>query len=173
MNSPKVITGDKSDNIYSPKHSIAFILDRLRSAHNVGNIFRIAELVQINEVITCGYTATPPHHKLEKTARGCEQLVPFRHFETSADAILTLKDEGYTIVAVETVESAPLFWQYDIPQKTAFVLGNEALGVSEEALKLCDDFIRLPVFGFKNSLNVGNCASVIAYEAVRQFSSQK
>ncbi len=172
MNSPTVVTGDKDTKEYSPCHPIAFILDRLRSAHNVGNIFRIAELVRINEVITCGYTATPPHHKLEKTARGCEQIVPFRHFETAVEAVAVLKEEGYTVIAVETVEDAPLYWEHKIKEKTAFILGNEALGVSDEALKLCDGFIRLPVFGFKNSLNVGNCASVIAYETARQFSKR-
>jgi len=165
-----VLRGDKEVYDYKPIHEIAFVLDRLRSAHNVGNIFRIAEITRISEVVTCGYTATPPHHKLDKTARGCEKIVPFRHFETSVEAINQLKSEGWKAVAVETVENAPLVWDYQIAPKTAFVLGNEALGVSEEALALCDDFIRLPVFGFKNSLNVGNCASVIAYETVRQFS---
>ena len=167
-----VETGDQEiqKQQYEPKHDVVFVLDRLRSAHNVGNIFRIAELTALQEVVTCGYTATPPHPKLEKTAMGCDAVVPFRHFPTGVEAVKALQSEGYIVLAVETVEDAPMLWSQQITPKTAFVFGNEALGITEEALAACDGCIRLPVFGFKNSLNVGNCASVIAYEAVRQLS---
>jgi tRNA G18 (ribose-2'-O)-methylase SpoU len=170
-NRPRVMTGDQSiDFEFVCQHDLIFVLDRLRSAHNVGNIFRIAELTAIREIVTCGYTATPPHPKLEKTAMGCDLVVPFRHFVTGVEAVRTLQSEGYLVLAVETVESASLIWECQIQPKTAFVFGNEALGISEEALQACDGYVRLPVFGYKNSLNVGNCASVIAYEAVRQLS---
>ncbi|MGL4854910.1 MAG: RNA methyltransferase [Lentisphaeria bacterium] len=165
-----VKTGDNLQYLkYTPFHDVVFVLDRLRSAHNVGNIFRIAELTRINQVVTCGYTATPPHPKLTKTARECDAIVPCRHFETTSLALEQLKKEGYCIVAVETTESAVEIWDFPIPPKTAFVFGNEALGVDDEVLKCCNHFIKLPVFGFKNSLNVGNCASIVAYEVVRQF----
>ncbi|MCK5834177.1 MAG: TrmH family RNA methyltransferase [Lentisphaeria bacterium] len=167
---PEVLTGDQGlDFTYTCKHDVVFVLDRLRSAHNVGNVFRIAELTAIREVLTCGYTATPPHAKLEKTAMGCDAVVPFRHFETGVSAVKSLQADGYRVLAVETVADAPMVWDCNIQPKTAFVFGNEALGITEEALAACDGFVRLPVFGFKNSLNVGNCASVIAYEAVRQL----
>ncbi|MBR3708558.1 MAG: TrmH family RNA methyltransferase, partial [Lentisphaeria bacterium] len=55
---------------------IVLVLDRLRSAHNVGNIFRIAEAIGAAEIICCGYTPAPPHPKLEKTAMGADQMVP-------------------------------------------------------------------------------------------------
>jgi tRNA G18 (ribose-2'-O)-methylase SpoU len=168
---PRVMIGDHKDGFeFVCRHDLVFVLDRLRSAHNVGNIFRIAELTAIREVVTCGYTATPPHSKLEKTAMGCDLVVPFRHFSTGIEAVRTLQSDGYLVLAVETVESASLIWECQIQPKTAFVFGNEALGISEEVLQACDGYVRLPVFGYKNSLNVGNCASVIAYEAVRQLS---
>jgi len=168
---PEVKTGDQGESFaYACKHDLVFVLDRLRSAHNVGNIFRIAELTAIREVVTCGYTATPPHAKLEKTAMGCDAVVPFRHFLTGVEAVKDLQADGYRVLAVETVVDAPMIWDCNIQPKTAFVFGNEALGITEEALAACDGCVRLPVFGFKNSLNVGNCASVIAYEAVRQLS---
>lgn len=148
---------------------VVLILDRLRSAHNVGNIFRLAELCQAREVLTCGYTAAPPHPKLAKTARGCEQLVPSRSFETAAAAVAACQAEGRTVLAVETLETAPVVWDATFAQPCAFVFGNEALGVCAEALALCDGVVRLPVFGFKNSLNVGNCAAVVLYECVRRF----
>ncbi len=170
---PIVKTGDNNiSEVYIPKHPVVFVLDRLRSAHNVGNIFRIAEITRIEQVITCGYTATPPHPKLAKTARGCDEIVPSTHFEATLQAVESLKQQGYRIVAVDTVETAQELWDYEISDKTAFIFGNEALGVDQAVLDRCDDFVKLPVFGFKNSLNVGNCASIVAYEVVRQYKNR-
>ncbi|MEA2013279.1 MAG: TrmH family RNA methyltransferase [Verrucomicrobiota bacterium] len=150
---------------------IILVLDNLRSAFNVGNIFRIAETAGIKEIITCGYTAHPPHPKLKKTARGCDELVKHRHFEKTIDAIFILKDEGNHITAVETCKNASLVWNADLVLPQAFILGNEALGISEEALSLCDSHVKIPVFGYKNSLNVANCTAVIVYDVIRRFFS--
>jgi len=163
-----VKTGDRLSATISPPTPIIIVLDKLRSAFNVGNIFRLAETTNIRKVITCHYTATPPHPKLSKTARGCEQTVPCQHFAQTVDAIIALKKEGYYIYGVETVEGATTIWDAKFKFPAAFIVGNEALGIAEEVLKLCDEFIELPCYGKKKSLNVGNCASVVLYEAIHQ-----
>ena len=101
---------------------ITIVLDRLRSAHNVGNIFRIAEAVGA-DIAGCGYTALPPHDKLEKTAMGTDKTVPFRHFETSVEAVKTLKAEGYKMVlAVESGYEEKLAWECDYDFPLALIL---------------------------------------------------
>ncbi len=165
----RVDEGDREDPGAAP-HPLAVVLDHLRSAYNVGNIFRLAEVARIREVITCGYTATPPHPKLQKTARGCDELVPYRHFDTAAEAIAVLQAEGYSVVGVETVDGAPAVWDLDLTFPAAFVFGNEALGIAAEALALCDGYVRLPVYGRKNSMNVSNCAAVVLYRALQSLS---
>lgn len=145
---------------------IHIVLDRLRSAHNVGNIFRLADAVGANEIVCCGYTAAPPHPKLVKTAMGADKTVPFRSFPTAADALRELKAEGCKAVAVETLETACDAWKFDYPDKIALLLGNEALGISPDALELCDAAVSLPMFGTKVSINVGNCAAVVLYMIV-------
>ena len=165
----EVRTGDRAAAVAGEPHPLAIVLDRLRSAYNVGNIFRLAEVARVREVVTCGYTATPPHPKLIKTARGCDALVPHRHFETAAAAVTQLKAEGYALVSVETVVDAPALWQAEFRFPLALVFGNEALGVHPDALALCDGFVRLPVYGRKNSLNVSNCAAVVVYEALERL----
>ena len=70
------------------------VLDRLRSAYNVGNIFRIAEAVRAREVICCGYTPCPPHPKLAKTAMDTDKMVPYRWCRSSVEAIRQLRMEG-------------------------------------------------------------------------------
>lgn len=151
---------------------VVIILDRLRSAFNVGNIFRLAEATGTGRIITCGYTATPPHEKLQKTARGCDTVVPCEHADTAAAAVAACKAAGYTVYAVETVAGAAPVWAAELRFPLAFVLGNEALGVAPETLALCDAAVTLPCFGTKNSINVGNCAAVVLYAAVARWQAQ-
>ena len=149
-------------------HEIHLVLDRLRSAYNVGNIFRIAEAVGAKEVVACGYTPSPPHPKLEKTAMGADKLVPCRKAETSADAVRMLRAEGVKcVVAAEVVPGRSVFaWDFDYRFPMALVLGNEALGIAPETLELCDGIVELPMFGRKESINVGNAAAAILYAIV-------
>ena len=97
---------------------------------------------------------------------GADKTVPFRSFPTAADALRELKAEGCKAVAVETLETACDAWKFDYPEKIALVLGNEALGISPDALELCDAAVSLPMFGTKVSINVGNCAAVVLYMIV-------
>ena len=169
---PRVITGDRpAAAVAGDKLPVVLVLDRLRSAFNVGNIFRLADAVGAEAVVTCGYTAAPPHPKLAKSARGCDAIVPTSRAESAAQAVAELQARGYTIYAVETAESATTVWETTFRFPAAFVLGNEALGVSGAALAPCDGIVRLPCRGVKNSVNVGNCAAVILYEALRQWES--
>ena len=165
-------TGDGIRESAKARLPVMLVLDNLRSAYNVGNLFRVAEATCASGICACGYTAFPPHIKLEKTARGCDALVPCWHYETAAAAILELRKNGYSIYGVETVENAPMYWEaaYNFP--AAFVLGNEALGISADALALCDAYVSLPAFGVKNSINVGNCGAVILFDCVRRFASE-
>jgi len=158
-------------NAASARHPIVVVLDRLRSAYNVGNIFRLAEICSIEKIIACGYTPTPPHAKVRKTARGCDKLVQSEHLETSLQAVLTLKKSGYQVVGIETIEGAPDIWDVELRFPVAFVFGNEALGIARETLGHCDLLAKLPVFGTKNSLNVSNCAAVVLYTAIRRLHS--
>lgn len=160
---------DRQEPALTAPLPVTLVLDRLRSAHNVGNIFRLAEAVRAERIITCGYTATPPHPKLAKTARGCDQLVPCEHCESAAIAVQALGAAGYWICAIETAVGAAAVWDVPFRFPAALVFGNEALGVSAEILPQCAAVACLPTLGIKNSINVGNCAAVAVYEAWRQW----
>ena len=142
---------------------LVIVLDRLRSAHNVGNIFRLAEALNA-AVIGCGATPMPPHPKLERTAMGTEKTVPFRTFPEVMTAITELRQAGYQILAAEPgggVESEAWNREYTLP--VAVIFGNEALGVHPEALKMVDGLVSLPMGGSKASINVSNAAAAILY----------
>jgi len=164
----QVRTGDSAVPREAGVLPVVLVLDRLRSAFNTGNLFRIADAVRAEAIYACGYTPCPPHEKLAKTARGCDETVPCRHFETVAEALDELHSRGYALYGVDTVEGARCYWEAPLRFPCAFVLGNEALGLEEAALSRCDAFVQLPACGLKNSINVGNCGAVVLFEALRQ-----
>ncbi len=151
-----------------PRRPVHVVLDNLRSAFNVGSIFRLADAVRAAEIVTCGYTAHPPHHKLEQTALGTTASVPSRHVAETAAAIAELRIAGCHIVAVETAQGALPHHLFEPRFPLVLVFGNEALGVSRPALELCDSVVELPVFGYKNSVNVATAAAVVLYEVARR-----
>jgi tRNA G18 (ribose-2'-O)-methylase SpoU len=161
--------GDRANGCRGERLPVSIVLDRLRSAFNVGNIYRLADAVRAERIICCGYTASPPHPKLAKTARGCDSLIATERFQTAAEAVHYLRAGGVTVYGVETVSGVSPVWDVPLRFPMAFVLGNEALGIERNALELCDGCVELPSFGYKNSVNVGNCAAVVLYEALRQW----
>ena len=143
---------------------LSIILDNLRSAHNVGNIFRIAEALGADEIIACGYTPAPPHPRLEKTAMGSDKMVPCRCFESSLEAVKVLRAEGVKeILAAEPLPGSVPAWKREYNFPLAVIFGNEALGVHPETLEVVDGLVSLPMHGEKASINVGNAAAAILY----------
>jgi tRNA G18 (ribose-2'-O)-methylase SpoU len=157
-----------------PHPGITIVLDKLRSAYNAGNIFRLADAVGAKEIIACGYTPCPPHSKLAKTAMGADETVKCRHFDTSLEAVRQLKREGIKeITAVETISGSPCAWEHNYRFPVALIFGNEALGVSADTLNECDSFVSLPMLGNKISINVGNCAAAVLYSILARAKLNK
>ncbi|EKU23059.1 trna rrna methyltransferase [Nannochloropsis gaditana CCMP526] len=151
-------------------HPLVLILDNVRSAYNVGSLFRTAETALLQELITCGFTPHPPHEKLKKTACRSLENVPSRHFSTTLDAVRTMKEEGFVVFAMETTSRSQCYTHVAFPEKAALVLGNEVIGVDTAVLEECDGgIIEIPTFGQKNSLNVASAAPVVVFEVLRQW----
>ena len=93
---------------YQQKKKLPFILvlDNVRSALNVGSIFRSADAFLTEEIILCGITATPPHKEIQKTALGATESVRWRYFEQTLDAVAFLQDRGYSVLAMEQVRQS-------------------------------------------------------------------
>lgn len=149
------------------KLPIIIVLDNIRSLSNVGAFFRIADAFRIGELFLCGITACPPHREIHKTALGADETVKWRYFDTTETACQTLKSEGYKIFAVEQVEGSFSLQDFHFEAQTAYILGNEVEGVSEDALPYCDGAIELPQAGTKHSLNVSVCAGIVMWEAFK------
>ena len=155
----------KEDFEMAEKLPIITVLDNIRSLSNVGAFFRTADAFRIKELLLCGITACPPHREIHKTALGADETVRWRYFETTEAACKALKAEGYRIFAVEQVEGSLPLQDFEFEPNTAYLLGNEVEGVSEEALPYCEGAIELPQEGTKHSINVSVCAGIVMWKA--------
>jgi len=151
-----------------PRHPVHVVLDNLRSAFNVGSIVRTADSALVERIYFCGYTAHPPHKKLEKTSLGALPYVPWEYSESALPLIHRLKSRGIRVVALETTNQSRILWDYVFPAPVAIVMGNEALGISENILAEADDIVEIPMLGFKNSINVAVAFGMAVYEIQRQ-----
>ena len=151
------------------KFPVVVILENIRSAYNVGSVFRTADAFLIESVFITGYTAKPPHKEITKTALGAQDSVDWKYFETTKDAIEHLKNIQYKIYAVEQVTgSISLENISDLPvDKIAFIFGNEVSGVDQEIISACDGSVEIPQFGMKHSLNISVAAGIVLWEVVR------
>ena len=157
----------RDDELYHKAQNMVVILEDLRSSFNVGSIFRTSECLGIKELWLCGITSRPGDKALAKTAMGTEQRMAWRAFDTAVDAVKKAKEQNRRVYALETVETAQDVFEASYELPLALVLGNEALGVSNEVLALCDAFVSLPMQGWKNSLNVGVAFGVAGFHIAR------
>ncbi len=153
------------------KTRITIVLDSVRSMHNVGSSFRTADGFAIEQIFLCGITATPPHREIEKTALGATQSVKWTYQKDSLQAILTLKEQGYKIIAVEQAEGSIMLNNFEplSSEKYALVFGNEVNGVSEEIMGIIDACIEIPQFGTKHSFNVSVTIGMVLWDFVTKM----
>ena len=163
----------KKDCIISPedllkrkRKPIYVILDNLRSAYNVGAIFRTCDAFLVEKLMLCGITAHPPNRKLKKTAMSSELYVPWEYARESIDAVLSLKGKGVKIYSFERTDKSKSLEDVKLAYPCVLVFGNEAEGVSKRVLEASDEIVEIPMTGFKNSLNVATTVGIVLYQIV-------
>lgn len=150
------------------KNPIIIILDNIRSVYNVGSIFRTADAFLIEGICICGYSPTPEHKQMAKTALGATDTVDWVNYPNALEAVQELKQKGYTVFAIEqAVGSISLEkFQANNYSKIAVIMGNEVEGVQQSLIEACDGCIEIPQLGMKHSLNVSTAAGVILWKLV-------
>ncbi|MEP7143063.1 MAG: RNA methyltransferase [Ferruginibacter sp.] len=154
----------------SEKIPLIVVLENIRSAYNVGSVFRTADAFLLEAIYICGYTCTPPHKEIKKTALGAEDSVLWKHFENTGLALHKLNELGYKVFAVEQAEGSTLLHDFDCStnDKIAVIFGNEVTGVEEATILQCEGCIEIPQFGMKHSLNIATAVGVVLWELVRK-----
>ena len=141
-------------------------LDNIRSAYNVGSIFRTADGVGVETLHLGGISPTPEHPKVVKTALGAQRSVRWEYHPNGVEAVKLLKGDGYRIWSVENTPTAERLFSIDltrIGEPLLLVLGNEKAGIDPGILDLSDKIISVPMLGRKNSLNVVVAFGVVSY----------
>jgi tRNA (guanosine-2'-O-)-methyltransferase len=142
---------------------LIFILQDVQDPINVGSAFRIADACRVQELILTGISAQPPHPLLRKVARGKQKRVQWRYTEQASDAILSLKEDGYTSYALELTPQSIPYYETEYPDKICLVVGHEDHGVTKRTLAVCDTVIFLPMYGKGASMNVHVSLGIAAY----------
>ncbi|HYO22439.1 MAG TPA: RNA methyltransferase [Flavisolibacter sp.] len=152
----------------SEKIPVIVVLENIRSAYNVGSIFRTADAFLLQSMYICGYTAYPPHKEIKKTALGADESVTWKHFKNIEEAIGEIRADGFKVYAVEQAVGSWKLGSFTTEdEKVAVVFGNEVTGVDQRTIALCDGVIEIPQLGMKHSLNVATAAGVVLWELVR------
>lgn len=145
------------------------ILHNIRSAYNVGAIFRTADASGVTKVFLSGYTPTPldrfgrTQAEISKTSLGASESLTWEQVTDLPTLITTLQKDGVTVVAVEQSPNSVSLPDFTVPEKVAYIMGNEVTGIEEEILQLSDVVVELPMLGQKESLNVSVAAGIVLY----------
>lgn len=153
------------------KMPVVVVLDNIRSAQNVGSFFRTGDAFAVERVALCGISAVPPSREIHKSSLGAEFSVRWQHYATTVESLRELREQGYTLLAVEQVEGAAMLDRFEpeCGRKYALVFGNEVLGVAQEAVDMCDGAIEIPQLGTKHSLNVSVSGGVVLWRFFENF----
>lgn len=145
------------------------ILPDIRSAHNVGAIFRTADAAGVSKIYLVGITPAPvdrfgrPRKDVAKASLGAELSVPWEQKGTILPLIAKLKKEGYQVIAIEQSEHSIDYKKVKTGEKVAFVVGNEVEGLPKSVLAKCDVVAEIPMSGKKESLNVSVATGIAVF----------
>lgn len=157
-------------NIQMPrtkKHQFYVIAHNIRSLHNVGSIFRIADAFGITKIYLTGYTGRPDYYvhqnKIKKVALGAEKFVEWEHWPSAVKLIKDLRLKGVKIIVLENNTKSIPITKFKPKFPLALVLGEERRGVSKKILSMCDKVVEIPMQGKKESLNVSVAFGIAAF----------
>ena len=156
----------------SSKTPVIVILDNIRSAHNVGSVFRTCDAFLIDKIILCGITAIPPNKEIRKTALGSSESVDWRYYKNTEEVIMKLKKKDYQIIAVEQANKSIKLESFrpENKKRYAIIFGNEIKGISQKIIDNSDSVIEIPQFGTKHSLNVSVSAGIVIWDIFSKIS---
>ena len=142
---------------------LVLILHNIRSALNVGALFRTAEATRVTHIYLTGYTPTPRHTKVAKTALGAQDMMPWTYARQIGRVLGCLRDEGFFITALEQSPRSVELFDFAVPVRLALILGTEVTGLTPTVLRHCTVVLEIPMYGKKESLNVSVSAGIVLF----------
>lgn len=152
------------------KEGNILVLDRIQDPGNMGTLIRTAEGAGFTEIVTIKGTVDPFSPKVVRSAAGSLLRMPIVQLEDAKETIDYLKDKGKEIL-VTLMDGDEIYWNRNLKNPIALVIGNEGQGVGEDFIKLADIKVRIPMTENIESLNAAMAAGIIMYEVMRQQSN--
>lgn len=152
---------------------ITVLLHNIRSAHNVGAIFRTADAAGVTKIFLTGYTPKPidrfkrPQKEIAKTALGAESFISWEYAKTPRAILARMKDDEFQIIGIEQDARSRDYREFKSEKPTLFIFGNEVRGLSPSLRSSCDELLQIPMLGRKESLNVATTAGIILFSVRR------
>jgi tRNA (guanosine-2'-O-)-methyltransferase len=142
-------------------------LEEVTNTHNASAVVRTCDAAGIMyvEIISASGEPFPVNRAISTRA---EKWLKFNYYSSTSECLKHLKDNGFNIAATHLSEEAVPYTSLDYTEPTVIVFGNESEGISEEALKLSDHVIKIPMVGMVQSLNLSVSVGIILYEAMKQ-----
>ena len=142
------------------------VLERVQDPGNVGTLFRTAEAAGFEGILLDEGCADPLIPKTVRSTMGAIFRLPFRVCPDLSAAVRSLSDAGYTVCAAHLAGRS--LWETALPRRTAFLLGSEGSGLTEELTQLAGCRVRIPMQGSTESLNVSVAGALLMYEHLRR-----
>ncbi|RLB76287.1 MAG: hypothetical protein DRH15_12840 [Deltaproteobacteria bacterium] len=137
------------------------ILDRIQDPGNLGTIIRTSDAAGFNTIILDKGSVDPFNPKVVRSSQGSLFHLKIINFDIKR-IIEELKDRGVKILGTSP-KGDKIYTDVNIRDRLAIVFGNEAKGIRDEILSMCDETIRIPIYGRAESLNVSVSSGIILY----------
>lgn len=165
LTTKEILFQNKARNAPHKMRQTIVMLHNIRSMHNVGAAFRCADAFGIKKILLSGVTPVPPRPEITKTAIGAEEFVEWEQIEDFEQQANQLHEQKYTLVGLEQTKNSTILPDYNLPteKNICLIFGNEVTGIDKDILPFIDDFVEIPQYGNKHSLNVSVTVGITLY----------
>lgn len=135
--------------------------------HNTSAVMRSCEVFGIQQLSIVEQRFGKNIDK--QIAMGAQKWVDINQFETINDCITDLRQKGYQIIATTPHNDSCLLHEFDISKKSALFFGTEKEGLSDQVMQAADGFLKIPMVGFTESLNISVSAAIILQDLTNRL----
>lgn len=146
---------------------VAVVVENVHDPHNVSAVLRSCDATGVPSAYLL-YSVEEPPQLSKGVSASANRWLDIHRSDGVDECYGALRERGLTIYATSLGDDALDLYALDLTQPCAFVFGNESRGVSDEALRLADARLRIPMVGMVDSLNISVACAVILYEVLRQ-----
>lgn len=159
---------NKIDRVLARRQpALTVVLENIHDAHNVNAILRSCDATGVLRVHLLYTIESFPRLELS-AARGADKWIEYERHSSVADCVNSLRKDNFQLLATAIDPSATPLYDLDLTTPTAFLLGNEHRGISDELRAASDRTVFIPMMGMVESLNVSVATAVCLFEALRQ-----